>query len=42
MLSDVAVLRHTPVDFPGAWLFVLGIILLVVVILVRMYGRRGQ
>jgi hypothetical protein len=35
-------LRHAPVDFPGAWLFVLGIILLVVLILARVYGRRGH
>ena len=42
MLADVAVLRHTSVNFPGAWLFVLGVILLIVLILARMYGRRGR
>lgn len=42
MLTEVAVLRHTPVTFPGAWVFVLGVILLIVLILVRMYGGRGR
>ena len=42
MLTGVAVVRHAAINFPGAWLIVLGIILLVVLIFIRMYGRRGQ
>lgn len=41
MLTNVAVLRHTSIVFPGASLFVLGIILLIVLILAIVYGRRG-
>jgi hypothetical protein len=42
MLSGVAVIRHASVNFPGAWMFVLGVILLIVLIFVRMYGRGNR
>jgi len=42
MLPGVAVLRTTPTNFPGAWVFVVGVILLIVLIFLRMYGGRGR
>ena len=42
MLPGAAVLRTTPTNFPGAWVFVVGVILLIVLIFLRMYGGRAR
>lgn len=43
MLTDVAaIVRHASITFPGDGLFVLGVILLVVLILARVYGGRRR
>lgn len=42
MLTDLAVIRHASIIFPGDGLFVLGVILLVVLILARVYGGRRR
>ena len=42
MLTGVAIIRHTSVNFHGAWVLVLGVILLIVLIFIRMYGRGNR
>jgi len=42
MLADIAALRHTSIVFPGAGVFVIGVLVIIVLILVLGSGRRGR
>jgi hypothetical protein len=42
MLTGVAVMVHGPKSLPGAWIFVLVVVVAIVLIFVRMYGKRGS